>query len=207
MTVWRLKAALGAALGLMVLAAASVALAEPLSGTALVHALRKGGYVLVMRHASSPMARPDAATADPENPGLERQLDAKGKATAIAEGRAMKALRIPIGEALSSPTYRAMLTVRLLALAPATARTELGDAGQSMTATGAAPAAWLRDAASRPPRPGANTLIVTHLPNIAAAFSPDPRPEDSETLVFHPDGKGGSELVARVKAEDWARLE
>jgi hypothetical protein len=25
-------------------------------------------------------------------------------------------------------------------------------------------------------------------------------------MVFHPDGKGGADLVARVKVDDWPRL-
>ena len=41
----------------------------------LVDELRHGGYVLVMRHASSPANPPDKSAADPENVALERQLD------------------------------------------------------------------------------------------------------------------------------------
>src|SRR5260370_42341297 len=33
----------------------------------LIAALKQGGYVLLMRHARSPEARPDKAAADPEN--------------------------------------------------------------------------------------------------------------------------------------------
>jgi hypothetical protein len=57
------------------LASAGMARAEPLSGAALVEALRQGGYVLLMRHASSPLAPPVASTAEPDNTRLERQLD------------------------------------------------------------------------------------------------------------------------------------
>ena len=41
--------------------------AEPLSGAALVTALQQGGYVLLMRHASSPPAPPTAGTAEHDN--------------------------------------------------------------------------------------------------------------------------------------------
>src|SRR5712691_9472197 len=40
---------------------------QQLSGGALVSALRQGGYVLVMRHASSPQQPPDKQSANPEN--------------------------------------------------------------------------------------------------------------------------------------------
>ena len=46
---------------------AGTAQAEPLSGTALVTALRQGGYVLLMRHASSPPTPPTAGTAEHDN--------------------------------------------------------------------------------------------------------------------------------------------
>ena len=39
--------------------------AQTLSGEALVKALRQGGYVIVMRHASSPREAPDKQTANP----------------------------------------------------------------------------------------------------------------------------------------------
>jgi hypothetical protein len=58
--------------------------AQTLSGEALVKALRQGGYVLVMRHTSSPRDAPTRASANPDNVKLERQLDETGRATATA---------------------------------------------------------------------------------------------------------------------------
>ena len=52
----------------------------------------------------------------------------------------------------------------------------------------------------------ANTLVVTHQPNIARAFPNASDIADGETLVFQPDGKGGTMLVARVKIEEWTRM-
>ncbi len=54
------------------LAAFGAAHAEDLSGPALVKALQHGGYVVVMRHASSPQAPPTAAEARPDKPNRER---------------------------------------------------------------------------------------------------------------------------------------
>ena len=92
---------------------AGTALAQDLHGEALVKALQKGGYVLVMRHASSPREVPDKQAANLDNSKPERQLDEVGRNTAIAMGKALRDLRIPIGNVLSSPTYRALETVRL----------------------------------------------------------------------------------------------
>jgi hypothetical protein len=41
--------------------------AQDLHGEALAKALQKGGYVLVMRHASSPREVPDKQTANTDN--------------------------------------------------------------------------------------------------------------------------------------------
>ena len=180
---------------------------EPLSGRGLVGALREGGYVLLMRHASSPEARPEAAAADPENTNLERQLDQKGRESARAMGEAIRQLGVPIGDVLSSPTYRARETVRLASLGRAQPFAEIGDGGQSMQRITEAPAEWLRKKVSEPPRPETDTVIVTHMPNIVAAFGQVANgAADGETFVFRPDGKGGAELIARVKIEEWPAL-
>jgi phosphohistidine phosphatase SixA len=172
----------------------------------LVEALRQGGYVLVMRHASSPATPPAKAVADPENAGLERQLDEKGRSTAEAMGGAFKTLHIPVGEIFSSPTYRARETIRLAGFGTPKTVTELGDQGHSMARlNGPGPAAWLKAKAAEKPAPGRDTLIVTHMPNIAAAFPGDAAGlQDGETLVFKPDGHGHATLVAKVPIEDWA---
>jgi hypothetical protein len=154
--------------------------AQTLSGNALVQALRQGGYVIVMRHASSPREAPDKQTANPDNLKPERQLDAEGRATAAAMGKALRDLKIPIGE--------------------------LGDNGQSMQGGTEAQATWLQKKVTQFPA-GTNTLLITHLPNISGAFPQlGPAPADGEALVFGPDGKGGATVVARIKIDDWPRM-
>jgi phosphohistidine phosphatase SixA len=181
--------------------------ADQLSGSGLVTALRQGGYILVMRHASSPEAKPDKAVADPENTNLERQLDQTGRDTARAMGEAFKKLEIPVGTVLSSPTYRALETVRLASFGRPQTFPEIGDGGQSMQRIKEAPAEWLRNRAGELPRAGTDTVIVTHMPNIAAAFGAATNGAgDGETFVFRPDGKGSAELVARVKVDEWPAL-
>lgn len=180
--------------------------AQSLSGDALVNALKRGGYVIAMRHASSPRETPDPKTANPDNSNHERQLDEEGRATAAGMGKALRKLRIPIGEIFSSPTYRALETIRLAEFGNPKTIAELGDGGQSMQASSEAQAAWLRTKVKEFPA-GTNTLIVTHLPNLSRAF-----PQwtsglaDGEALILGPDGKGGATLVARVKIEEWPKM-
>ena len=185
-----------------------VAQAATLSGHPLAEQLAKGGYVILMRHASSPAAPPDSRAADPANPGLERQLDQKGRDGAAAMGRAVKALHLPIGAVLSSPTYRARETVRLAGLGSPEIFPELGDGGQSMQAGAVAgEAGWLRGKVEQEPSAGTDSFIVTQMPNIAAAFGDSASGlTDGEAMVFKPDGHGAAALVARVKMADWPAL-
>jgi len=85
------------------------------------------GYIIVMRHASSPREVPDKQTANPDNLTPERQLDAEGRASATAMGKALRELKIPIGEVLSSPTYRALETIRYAQFGRAQAQEEFGE--------------------------------------------------------------------------------
>ena len=178
---------------------------QSLSGDALLKALRQGGYVIVMRHATSPRQAPDKQTANADNVSLERQLDEAGRASATAMGNALRDLKIPVGSVLTSPTYRAIETIRLAKLPQPSSVPELGDGGQSMQGVGSAPSAWLQKKVTEFPA-GTVTLLVTHMPNISAAFPAAAAVADGEALVFGPDGKGGATLVARVKIEDWARM-
>lgn len=175
------------------------------AGSALTATLVADGFVIVMRHASSPRTPPTADTAKPENTALERQLDAAGEAGSTAMGDALRALKIPIGEVLSSPTFRARETVRAARLPNVDVIDALGDNGQSMQGVTEAQAAWLRARVAQTPRSG-NTLIVTHQPNLARAFPAwGGTVADGECVVLKPDGRNGVELMGRIGIEDWPR--
>jgi len=180
--------------------------AQLLQGEALIKALRQGRYVILTRHASSPREAPDQKTANPDNVNRERQLDETGRATATEMGKALRELKIPIAKVLTSPTYRALETIRLAQFGPPQTVAELGEGAPNMRGATDAQAAWLQKAVTQIPT-GANTIIITHLPNISRAF-----PQlasgvaDGEALIFGPDGKGGATLVARVKIEEWPKL-
>ena len=186
----------------LVLGLGVAAAAQALSGAALVKSLQGGGYVIVMRHASSPGVVPDKP--NPDNVPPERQLDEKGRSTATAMGDALRRLKIPIGEVLTSSTYRARETARLAQLPNPRSAPELGEGPQSMQgAVAPAQTEWLQKKVRELPR-ASNTLLLTHVPNITAAF-PDATPAaaEGEALVFGSDGKGGARLVGRIKIEEW----
>jgi phosphohistidine phosphatase SixA len=192
-------------LGLVTMIASFSAGAQSLSGAGLLNALRQGGYVLVMRHANAPAQPPDKAAADPENVKLERQLDSAGRDSARGLGEAVKSLHIPIGDVLSSPTYRALQTVQLASLGKAKTVAELDEGAAGMRGSAeAGRLTWLKAKVAETPRTGTNTVIVTHAPNIQSSFGIDAAA--GEAIVFHPDGKGGAVQVARIKIQDWPSL-
>jgi phosphohistidine phosphatase SixA len=188
-------------LSVLALVLAGTANAQQLQGDALVKALLQGGYIIVMRHASSPRDVPDKAAANPDNVKPERQLDPAGRASATAMGKALRDLKIPIGTVLTSPTYRALETIRYAQFGNPQTFPELGDNGQSMSGGTEAQAMWLRKKVTEFPK-GTNMLIVTHMPNMSRAF-PESTANlaDGEAVIF---GKSG--VVARVKIEDWPKL-
>jgi phosphohistidine phosphatase SixA len=191
------------ALGLL-LAAAALA-AQTMSRDKLATTLREGGFVIVMRHANSPRQPPDAVSANPDNTGHERQLDDAGRRDASAMGAAWKRLKIPVNEVLSSPTYRALETARLIGAGTARPVDELGNEG--MAASSEARTAWLRKETGRPTQPGGNRLLITHGPNISAAF-PEYSADmaEGEALIFDPRGKAGPVMIQRIRISDWQGL-
>jgi phosphohistidine phosphatase SixA len=175
--------------------------AQTLAGPALIKSLQSGGLVIVMRHASSPGEIPK--TPNPDNVPPERQLDEKGRATATAMGDALRRLKIPIGEVLTSPTYRARETARLARLPAPRSASEVGEGSGSMQGVAPAQTQWLQKKVTEFPS-GTNTVLITHTPNITAAFPQvTPAAAEGEAFVFGPDGKGGARLVGRIKIDDW----
>lgn len=187
----------------LLLAATSFA-AQTAQRSTLAAELRQGGFVILMRHASSPRELPDAASANPDNTTRERQLDAAGRRDATAMGAALKRLGIPVGEVLSSPTYRALETARLIDAGMARPVEQLGNAG--MAAASEAGASWLRGEVARKTT-GGNRLLITHGPNISAAFPQHAGGmTEGEALIFDPRGANGPVMIQRMRIEEWTGL-
>jgi len=191
-----------AVLGLAV--SISPAFGQALDAKQLVESLRKGGLVIVMRHASSPREVPTKETAAAGNTKLERQLDETGRDTATAMGNALRQLRIPISTVLSSGTFRALQTIKLAGLGEPTVAAELGDGGQSMQVTSDAQSAWLKARVTQAPASG-NVLLVTHMPNVSRAFPEWGAVADGESVILRPDGKSFT-VLGRIKIEEWPTL-
>jgi len=156
--------------------------AKELKGAPLVEALRRGGFVLFMRHAQQVREDPAREKQDCE----EARLSPAGRDQARTVGAGIRALAIPVGAVFASEYCRARQTAELLGLGPVTPTPDLN-------MTGPFPERKKRIAQSPPT--GKNTLLVSHS-QVGIA----------EVLVYRPDGAGGAEPLARVKVEDWEAL-
>jgi phosphohistidine phosphatase SixA len=191
-------------IGLILTMIGATASAQVVARDDLAAALREGGYVIVMRHASAPRALPDETTANPDNVNRERQLDEAGRRDATAMGAALRDAEIPVSEVLSSPTYRAVETGRRMGMSDIRLVDELSNEG--MRESGEALAEWLRANVEMPPV-GGNRLLITHGPNVSGAFPDDAAGmEEGEALIFQPAGDANAMIVARLRITDWADL-
>jgi phosphohistidine phosphatase SixA len=206
-----MKTLLASALALLITTASAgvaTAPAHPTKDSALLSALRHGGCVILMRHASSPDSLPSARTAAAGNRNLERQLDGDGLADARAMGDALRQMGIPIGEVMSSPTFRARETIAAAGLRSPQTFAQLGDAGHSMSRRAVASwSNWLRQMVARQPPAGANALIVTQMPNISDAYGRLASAlKAGGALIFRPDGHGNAHMLAVMQIGDWKQL-
>jgi len=64
----------------------------------------------------------------------------------------------------------------------------------------------LRKMLTTAPKPGTNTILITHYPNIIAALGKDWFDvKEGEASIFRPEN-GSYTLVARLQMEDWPRI-
>ena len=100
-----------------------IAMGHPMKGAATDgeaawSALRRGGFVALMRHADAPGGAGDPPGFKLEDCTTQRNLSEKGQANARAVGTRLKAEGIVIGRLLSSPWCRCLDTARLLEIGP-----------------------------------------------------------------------------------------
>jgi len=185
----------------------STAPTKPSDLEELVTEMKKGGYVIVLRHGAT---NADQADTDPfhlDNIGAQRLLSEKGRDVAKRVGDSFRTLGIPLGKVYSSQFNRATETAQLVSGKPPTTTPDLTEGGLVVSPTeNARRAKVLKTLAAVVPEAGSNTLIVTHKPNILDAFGEDWfASKEGEASVFKPDGSNNLVLIARVQATDWIR--
>lgn len=170
--------------------------AAALEGAKLVAALKRGGYVVYFRHTATDFSKNDAAMQGYDDCANQRPLSPQGRRDATEIGRRIRALGLPVGEALASPMCRTQEHARLM-LKNVTARPEIRESQGSDYA-------GLKRLLAAPVRPGTNRWIVGHgIPFRAVAGAP--HLAEGEAAVVEP-GTTRWTVVARLRVDDWARL-
>jgi phosphohistidine phosphatase SixA len=167
-----------------------------LQGPALLNALRGGGYVVYFRHTATDLSRGDSAMTSYSDCANQRLLSPQGQSDATAIGQRIRALQLPVGEALASPYCRTMDHARRM-LTTVTPRNEIREAQGNNYA-------WLKQLLATPVKAGTNRWIVGHgTPFRAVAGAP--HLSEGEAAVIRPDTNGWT-VVARIAVADWQSL-
>ena len=177
-------------------ASSAPAAGAALQGPALLNALRGGGYVVYFRHTATDFSRGDSAMTSYTDCDNQRLLSAQGRSDATAIGQRIRALKLPVGEALASPYCRTMDHARLM-LTTVTPRNEIREAQGNNYA-------GLKQLLASPVQTGTNRWIVGHgIPFRAVAGAP--HLAEGEAAVIRPDTTGWT-VVARLAVADWQAL-
>ncbi|MFM9843160.1 MAG: hypothetical protein ACKVOI_09365 [Dongiaceae bacterium] len=199
-----------AALILVVGAASAVRAQEP-AGSALVEALRDGGYNIYFRHTATNWDQDDHVEAADDwrscDPQRMRQLSPEGRDIARRIGAAMTTLRIPVAMVLSSEYCRAAETAQLLNLGPVTQTSDIVNLRSAEFAGGNdAAVRRAQNVLSQAPAAGSNTVIVGHGNLMSSATGV--YAGEGGSAVYRPTlgSDRGFELVAKLSAEDWEKL-
>jgi broad specificity phosphatase PhoE len=175
---------------------------------ALATELQRGGHVIVVRHGATHGNQADLAPLNPEGPGLQRQLNDKGRDAAKAFGAALKAIGVPVGKTYTSRFNRAFETALLAGLADAEKSTDFTETGMVASPNeNARRVAALKKLVETPPAAGTTVIVVTHKPNIVETFGKDWfEVREGEATIFRPQQGGGTVLVTRVLIEEWPAI-
>jgi len=173
----------------------------------LAHALRAGGYVILVRHGATFNNQADTDPFNLANVAKQRNLNDKGKQLAKAFGAALRAAGVPVGEVYTSQFHRAYETATLAGFNDVEMIADLTEGGLVVTPDeNNRRAEALRDMLGAVPDKGMNTILITHKPNIIDALGKDWFDvKEGEASVFKPDA-GKYRLVARVQMEDWPKI-
>ena len=197
---------LAAAFGLSaLLAAAGPAVAA--DDKDIAQALRAGGLVLVVRHGATFADQADTDPFNFDNIPAQRNLNDKGKALAKAFGDALRQAGVPIGRVYTSKYNRAYETAVIAGLTQIEKTADLTEGGLIVSPNeNNRRAEAFRKMLAVAPKDHANTVIITHQPNIVAALGKDWFDvKEGETSIFSPTD-GGYKLLARVQMDEWARI-
>jgi phosphohistidine phosphatase SixA len=167
----------------------------------LVEAMREGGFVIYIRHASTDFSTVDEEPVDLADCTAQRTLSEVGRLESRRIGESIVDLDIPVGVVLSSEMCRAWETAEL-----AFGEVEL-TSDLTVFATASSEAEEdertdvLRALLATPPEAGTNTFVVGHLVNITVAANVTM--EEGEAAIFMPSASwSGNGCIDAVDVVD-----
>jgi broad specificity phosphatase PhoE len=193
--------------GLVALLPGASGAQAPANDKELAAALRAGGLVMLVRHGAT---FPDQADTDPfnfDNIAAQRNLNDSGKALARAFGEALRQAGVPIGKVYTSKFNRAYETATLAGFTDIEKTIDLTEGGLVVSPNeNNRRAEALRKMLATSPKPGTNTVLITHKPNIIDALGKDWfEVKEGEASIFRPEN-GKYILITRVQMTDWPRI-
>ena len=201
----RTVTALGVCFGLF--AMLGIAVPGQAAASDTEQALRAGGLVIVVRHGATFADQADSDPLNFENIAAQRNLNDKGKTLAEAFGDALRQGGIPVGEVYTSKYNRAYETAVIAGLKNIEKTADLTEGGLvvSPNENNRRIEAFHRMLGTAP-KPGTNTILITHKPNIVEALGKDWFDvKEGEASLFRPE-KGSYKLLARVQMDEWPRI-
>ncbi len=167
--------------------------------------LRRGGYVLYMRHGATNTSKPDRVpNVDLNDCSTQRPLTKEGRKMAADVGRNIKKAGIPVAIVIASPLCRAResavaafgMEITVDSDLMYTANMTSEEKKPNMEAT--------RRLLSAPVAMGSNRIIVAHAPNLADLIGYFPK--EGTVVIFRPKGKDGFDYIASIPPEYWHHL-
>jgi broad specificity phosphatase PhoE len=179
----------------------------PADDKALATALRAGGLVILIRHGATFPDQADTDALNHDNVAAQRQLNDNGKTLAKTFGEALRQAGVPIGKVYTSKFNRAYETATLAGFTDIEKTADLTEGGLVVSPReNDRRAEAMRKLLATAPKPGTNTLLVTHKPNILDALGKDWFDvKEGEASIFRPEN-GKYVLIARVQMTDWTRI-
>lgn len=193
--------------GLLAMLPAGTRAQAPGDDKALATALRDGGLVILVRHGATFTDQADTDPFNFENISAQRNLNDNGKALARAFGEALRQAGVPVGKVYTSKFNRAYETATIAGFTDIERTADLTEGGLVVTPNeNNRRADALRKLLGTSPKPGTNTVLITHKPNILDALGKDWFDvKEGEASIFRPEN-GRYVLVARLQMADWPRI-
>lgn len=182
---------------------------EKLATPKLLDEVRRGGFVLYMRHGNTDNSRADAVPKiDLNDCATQRVLSDEGRQVAARVGQYLREARIPVGEVIHSPMCRARDSAQLaFPQAGDKLRPEPGLTYSSNLTTEEKQPVLVktRELVSIPVAAGTNRVLVAHAPNLADLMGYFVKPE-ATVVVLRPLGEGRFDYLASIHPAMWPKL-